>query len=247
MYVPNYIPEPIEIPGNVSDAPWKVQLRFLRLFAAMVLGSLLLVLSFENIWSYQFAAYRTSLWSLAIWTSVSIVGLSLVRTFFRKSKWELLATIPIFLLVLDQIAKVSIELAKLGWPMNAALSGIFCATTYTFLCGRDFSFMGQWALSLICSSIGLAMWAVHFQWSGENASRVLALNFIFLTYFCADSARLMGRRKPSDVWLAVVDLFRDELNIFGYAIRCWKHWKRHQIFVVTTLRRNAIKNSKASD
>jgi FtsH-binding integral membrane protein len=92
--------------------------------------------------------------------------------------------------------------------------------------------MGQYLLAIIASSTAIAaIWAVE-----PTAIRfpisVLAANVLYLTYWVYDLASLLARRRRGEELAAVVDLYRDVLNIFGYVARCIGHWKKHRIWVL---------------
>lgn len=231
MYVPNYIPEAIEIEGNVSDAKWTVQLQFLRKLSAIVVGLIAIVFILTSVQSHFFSPSPASLLYILASLVASLAMLSFARTFLKRSRWELFASLPLFAICLNRIVELNCLLPQIGWPIESAATGIVYASVYSFCCGRDFSFIGQWALSLIASSIYLAIFAIQHHWIALIAARGLAINFIFLTYYSYDTTRLMRRRTAEEPWLAAIDLFRDVFNFFGYSIRCWQHWKKHRIFI----------------
>jgi hypothetical protein len=49
-------------------------------------------------------------------------------------------------------------------------------------------------------------------------------------YFAYDLASLMSRRRRGEEAAAVVDLYRDVFNVFGYVPRVIAHWHRHRIW-----------------
>lgn len=226
MYVPNYIPDPIEIPGNVTQEPYLFRLGYIRRVSLLHMISLLAVaaVAYSPIELPGFATW----WPLA----VIVCGLAIVRVLLRRTPQE--ASVSV-LLLLPLLASVGLALRPLvlaDWPLWSLLLGPFCAVLYAGFCGRDFSFMGQYLLSMIASSTAIAAF-----WAAEPSSiafpiSVLAINILYLTYWVYDLASLLARRRRGEELAAVVDLYRDVLNIFGYVVRCVGHWKKHRIWVI---------------
>ena len=55
---------------------------------------------------------------------------------------------------------------------------------------------------------------------------------MFVIYWVYDLASLLARRRQGEELAAVVDLYRDVFNFFGYAVRMIKHWQKHKIWTV---------------
>jgi FtsH-binding integral membrane protein len=119
-----------------------------------------------------------------------------------------------------------------GYPVWAPLTGIAATAAYTGLCGRDFSFVGQYLLSLIASSVSLAVLAPILHQTPGQAAWAMGADAIYLTFFCYDLASLMSRRRANESLAAAVDLYRDVFNVLGWIVRCIRHWKRHRIWTV---------------
>jgi hypothetical protein len=226
MVVPNYVPEPIEIPDNVTKQPYPVRLRFSRRVQALQLVSLGLI------------AILASLDRMPVMpiipVGVSLIGflimLCLIRIGFRSTRVEGVLssfTIPPLLFMVAMTAK---SVSVLGLPLWALLIGPSFAFIYTLSCGRDFSFMGQLALSLIASSVVIAGLSVLTGHQGAYAGKALAMNAVFLIFFVYDGASLLSRRRAGEELAAVVDLYRDVLNFFGFVPRVVHHWHKHQIW-----------------
>jgi hypothetical protein len=45
-----------------------------------------------------------------------------------------------------------------------------------------------------------------------------------------DNASLLARRRLGEELGAVVDLYRDVLNVFGWVVRVLAHWRKHRIW-----------------
>jgi hypothetical protein len=97
------------------------------------------------------------------------------------------------------------------------------------LCGRDFSFVGGFTLSLIFSSVFIALVMVGEQMTSRQSTYALLWNAVGLFYLVYDLAALLSRRKSNESWASVVDLYRDVFNFIGYFPRVLIHWNRHRI------------------
>jgi len=226
LHVPNFVPEPIEIPGNVTERSYNVQLSFIRRL------ELLFLLSLGGILAFYFGPLPTiSLRASATFVGGAILILSGVRLLMRKSEFEAVISISMLPAVLAGFALLFRALEREGVPVHAPLAGILCGVIYTLACKNDFSFVGQFMLSLIPSSVFLSIWGLARGESPQYVSAALALNAVVLGYSVYDRAKLMHRRRAGDELAAVADLYRDPLNVFGYLARCVVHWRRHQIWV----------------
>ena len=124
------------------------------------------------------------------------------------------------------------SLSAIDLPVWAALVGAACSALYAVLCGRDFSFVGQFVLAWIVSSGFVAWIATMEHLVPGNAAQALAWNTAFLLYLVYDTASLLSRRRRGEALAAVVDLFRDVLNVLGWTLRVVQHWRQHRIWVV---------------
>ena len=225
MYVPNYIPQPVEIPGNVALERWNSKLVFLRrvtawhlLSVGVVAGLVLLDLP------------KVTLWAGLIALILMIVGLDLLRIATRRTPWDLRISVAAFPAALIIVAEVLRTLRENGFPVWAPLFGLLSAVAYTLFCRRDFSFIGQYLLSMIVSEVALAVVSISFGFGVARASWAMGANAVYLTFYCYDLASLMSRRRLGEEPAAAVDLYRDVLNVFGWTLRCARHWKRHRIW-----------------
>lgn len=226
MYVPNYIPQPVEIPGNVTGEKWPVKLRFLRIVTAWHLGSVV-VLVLTSLLPLPPVALVTTIVALF----VALLLLCLVRILTRGTAWDLRVSVALLPAILVLIAVIAKTLLQRGFPAWTPLVGLGASAAYTSLCGRDFSFLGQFVLSLITSAVMVAVIAVIVGMNSKMAAWGMAANALFLTYYCYDLASLMSRRRLGEELAATVDLYRDVLNVFGWIVRCARHWRRHRIWV----------------
>ena len=226
MQVPNYIPEPLEVPGNITQAPYAARLRFIRKVALMHLGSILVVAALASAPLPHYPLRQSSILLLAC-----LLALNIVRIVWRGTRSEpaiSVALMPVLAITLAIFAR-GLEFAGIPpWPVAVAS---VCATLYAVLCGRDFSFVGQFLLSLIASSVVVAALCRSVELTPGKAEIALAVNAGYLFYLVYDSASLMARRRQGEELAAVVDLYRDVLNVFGWVVRCIHHWRKHKIWV----------------
>jgi FtsH-binding integral membrane protein len=225
MYVPNYIPQPLEVPGNVSLVPWDSKLAFLRrvtLWHLLTIG-FVIMLTFCPLPATPLPISSTALLG-------ALLLLCVVRIVTRGTAWDLRISAALLVIALVPLALVANGMMRAGLPAWAPLTGLLASAVYTGLCGRDFSFVGQYLLSLIASEVTLAVLAPILRMSPARAAWAMAFDAVYLTFYCYDLASLMSRRRESESAAAAVDLYRDILNVFGWVVRCIRHWKRHRIW-----------------
>jgi hypothetical protein len=226
MVVPNYIPDPIEIPDNVTQQPYPVRLTFIRRMQGIQVIGVAVIAGLATLKQIPIVAPTT----IFVVLLTLLIVLCLIRIGLRSTRREAAlssAFIPILLGVVTVAAK---SLAQLGFPIWSILFGLGFAYIYTILCGRDFSFIAQLVLSLIASTVALAALSLAMGHRGAYAAEALGWNAIALTYFVYDGASLLSRRRVGEEFAAVIDLFRDVLNFFGYVPRVVHHWHKHRIW-----------------
>jgi len=225
VYVPNYIPDPIEVPGNVTEERYRVRLAFLRRVAVLHFVSLLVIGGLSRL-----ALPAVPLEGVAAGIATVLLALSFVRIGMRATKWDQVVSLSLFpmLVVLIAMAVRTVDLA--GWPIWGVGVGAGCGVIYAVSCGRDFSFVGQFFLSLVASSMALAALAISMGMDTHRAAFLLGVNCVYLFYLVYDSASLLARRRLGEEAAAVVDLYRDVFNVFGYLVRVARHWREHRIW-----------------
>ena len=227
MYVPNYIPEPLEVPGNVTEQPYPARLFFIRRVALLHLASLVIIAIMVHL-SFPQMGLAMAL----ICLGTCLTGLDLVRIALRGKPTEAKISTLCLPAVLILVAWGLREIELGGWPVFPPLIGACCVVIYTVLAGRDFSFIGCALLSLIASSAAVAGFANLSHYDRERAAFALGKNAMFVIYWVYDLASLLARRRQGEELAAVVDLYRDVFNFFGYAVRMIKHWQKHKIWTV---------------
>jgi FtsH-binding integral membrane protein len=225
--VPNYIPQQLEVPGNVTLEKWDEKLAFLRRVTVWHLASVGLLLGLTKL-SLPETSLTTGLWLLV----ANLAVLCVARIATRGTEWDQRISAPLAPLALVPLALVIQALHRLGYPVWAPLSGLAAAAAYTLTCRRDFSFIGQFLLSLIASEVGLAIVAPILGFSPIQAAWAMGLSAAYLLFYCYDLASLMSRRRRGEALASAVDLYRDSLNVFGWIVRCVRHWQRHRIWTM---------------
>jgi FtsH-binding integral membrane protein len=225
MYVPNYIPPPIEVPGNVTEQSYSVRLGFVRRVAILHLASLAVIAALSLL-ELPKVPVEMAIAELGI----VLLVLSFIRIGTRATKYDLMVSGSLLPVVLVSLAVIVRTLNQGEWPVWGVAAGAACAVIYAISCGRDFSFVGQYALSLIVSSVGLACAAISMGMPPSKAAFLLGANAGYLFYLVYDSASLLARRRLGEEVAAVVDLYRDIFNVFGYLARVARHWRKHRIW-----------------
>ncbi|MFQ3669383.1 MAG: hypothetical protein SNJ61_10915 [Fimbriimonadaceae bacterium] len=225
MHVPPFIPQPIEIPRNVTTERYGVRLGFVRRVAALHFLSVGLVAAGSSApWP------EWSPWWPAGGTLGMLVVLTLVRALARGRHREQLLSISLAPILLIFLAWLVRDLAAMGWPMWAPAIGLGCAVAYALTCGRDLSFVAMVVIPTVVSSMLIALAAYTSGLPAGVIGSALALNFAFVFYIVYDLASLLSRRRLREEAGAVVDLYRDILNFLGYGVRVVRHWRRHRIW-----------------
>ena len=225
MTVPPFVPQPIEIPGNVTTKPYLVIVGFVRRVSLAHFASVLAVATF--------ALYGRPVGSILALSGVTfcfLAGLNLLRTFaggWRGEHLISLAAFPLFLACLGLTMRIFFDR---GWPVWAPGLGLLMALAYTLSCGRDLSYVGMFAISGVVSTAAILVFAVLHRLPGQEIAAACLLNAGFLFYHVYDLASLLSRRRLGEELGAVIDLYRDVLNIFGYVPRVARHWREHRIW-----------------
>jgi len=224
MYVPNYVPEPLEVPGNITLEKYRHRVSFIRKVVLWHSVSVAVL----TIWTVL--APKTG--SAGIW-GVCLIAAILAADFARialrggDSEWWVSAG---FLLpILTFFGLLLNHWTSIDFPAWASVIGCVCLTVYTLAAGRDFSFPGSFAICWPISSLLVYLVARAQELSVGGMIGAVALNSVTLGYLIFDLASLLPRRRRNEVAGAVADLYRDVFNIFGYIPRVLVHWRKHRI------------------
>ena len=225
MIVPNYVPDPLEVTGNVRLERYALRIGFIRRVVALFFGSALVV----GLVAF-FAPARQNLPFLVICWIANV----LVTDFFRIStrgtpKEAVLSSLGLpTLLILEGF--ILAELRRKGLPIEYLVFGTISVAIYTLLAGRDFSFSGCWFLTVFGSSLLIVGSALASGHSIASLGNIMLANFVLLTYLIYDLSQLLYRRRLRESVGAVTDLHRDMFNFLGYFPRVIDHWNRHHIW-----------------
>ena len=224
MFVPNYVPEPEQIPGNVTKEAYANRLTFIRQVLSRYIGSVGIVVGLGLI-----LPRNLELKPISLGLAVLLLLVSGIRSILRGTDLEPKMTTLMLPPVLIGFALATRTWTAAQFPAWSILAGISCFGIYAALCGRDFSFVGGYTLSLIVSSVFIAFVMVEEGMSSMRCGQAILWNAAGLLYLVYDLAALMSRRKSTEGWASVVDLYRDVFNFIGYFPRVLIHWNRHRI------------------
>jgi hypothetical protein len=224
MYVPNYVPEPEQIPGSVTKEPYSERLRFIRRVLSCFIGSVSIIVGIGLLVPKTIALVPITVGLLAVLFLVSGI-----RSILRGTDLEPKLTTYALPIVIAMFAFATRSWTAAHFPAWSILAGISCFGIYAAFCGRDFSFVGGFTLSLIVSSVFIAFVMVEEGMTSQRSAQALVWNSGGLFYLVYDLAALMSRRKANEGWASVVDLYRDVFNFMGYFPRVLIHWNRHRI------------------
>lgn len=225
MNVQPYFPEPIEVPGNIAAEPYARRLGFIRRTVAWHAASAGAI-AWVAVSVERLASMHRWGWGVL----AMLVILSFVRTVSMGSKLDLLLSslLAPFLVVMFGLWLAGLH--AIGWPVIALGVAVLCAALYTLLCGRDFSFLGLFALASVASIALVCVASYFFQWSFTTAWVAALMAVGYLLFYAYDLASLLQRRRPGEEPAAAVDLYRDVLNFVGYSLRVVQHWRRYRFF-----------------
>ena len=224
MYVPNYVPEPEQIPGSVTKEPYDLRLTFIRHVLSRFVGSIAIVVGIGLLMPANKDYMPATGALLAL-----LLLVSGIRTVMRGTDLEPKLTAFSLPLVILVFAAATRTWTAAQFPAWSILAGISCFGVYSAACGRDFSFVGGYTLSLIVSSVFIAFVMVEERMTSQRSAQALIWNAAGLFYLVYDLAALLSRRKTTEGWAAVADLYRDVFNFLGYFPRVLIHWNRHRI------------------
>ena len=223
MNVQPYFPEPIEVPGNIANASYRTLNKFIKTVGLLYYSTLVFAWfagqHFAQTWSLRFAA---------TFLVGSIIFLSLSRTWL-KGVTEVFVSTVVLIPTLVGVGTFMALLEQRGFPSWVLAICVSAATLYNVLSGLDFSFSGQFFLSLL--TVWVYILTVYFFGKVSSKQAIVGSLFAvsFLFYFVYDFACLLKRRIEGEQVAAVSDLYRDVFNIFSYTVRVIYHWRKFKI------------------
>ncbi|MCW5946835.1 MAG: hypothetical protein KIT74_07360 [Fimbriimonadales bacterium] len=231
-FPPPLLPEPITVPGNVADGDYNVRVRFVKvvglshLLSIAMLGAVVALCLRPSSMVELSQRGPERLVPLAF---LALIALSIGRRLAPVFQFFVLVA-----LMLSAGAALSFWIASWhdSFPefMEAAgytlLSAWGALVLYNLLCGRDYSFVGEFVLSWI-ASIAVAVFAsIHFRLTVAEGLTLGVAATSALVYWTYDLAMILRRRTPAEPFQAIVDLYRDLLNFVGFPVRILRMPKR---------------------
>ena len=225
MYVPPYVPQPIEIPRNVAQEPYLVRLKFIRRVASLHFFSVLIIAGMALLPQPPVSPSVAAFAVLIVLTLLSLIrGVAKGRVADQRISGIILPFLFLSLAVWFR------ALFDEGWAVWALGIGVGCVVAYIGFCGRDLSFVAMFTVALVTSSIAISLLAWVLRIGLISTSVALSLNGAFLFYYVYDLAALLTRRRVNEEMGAVVDLYRDVLNGVTYPVRVIHHWRENNIW-----------------
>lgn len=224
MYVPPFVPQQIEIPGNVATERYMVRLNFIRRVVVAYAMSVAIIMGLS------YFPRSLSLGQSAGLTLLALLALSMVRGLVKGKRYEqaLSAVVaPVLFLGISQMVAFGPELGWPQWLIGIAPLGILI---YIWACGRDLSFMGMFVL---CATfLGVVLAAAKFTGIIDIIVfwEAFAFGLVYIFFFVYDLAALLTRRRLGEEVGATLDLYRDVLNFTTYTVRVIRHWRKHRIW-----------------
>ncbi len=220
MLIPPYFPEPLVVPENAADAPYDARLNFIRrviwlhaiTLSASVAAALYLTIPLT-------LDQRTLFWLSCL------AGHSILRLLFRGKPGEALGSGILSIATVTATGLLAQSLHQIGWPILGIPLGLLGATLYLLICGRDFSFVGQFifaALFTVATCFAVEGFQPRLM---PKPGAAILLGLLWLAYHVYDLAMILKRRRLNEPLCAATDLYGDLLNFFSYSVRALQHWR----------------------
>ncbi|MBV6458525.1 MAG: hypothetical protein HONBIEJF_01656 [Fimbriimonadaceae bacterium] len=223
MNVPPIFPEQIVIPGNIADASYMVRLGFIRRVVYLHLIPVVVTAASSLYWIEPPVARWWMLWL------ASLVVLSGLRAYTAPRPLAVAVHWAALLVCCFTTGQFARELRYDGFATVLLVVAALAATLYAALCGRDFSFVGQFVMAWLAIILGAVALRVFSAQTGPEIISGWVLATAWLFYFVYDLAALLTRRRSGEEVFAVTDLVRDLLNFVTYPWRVIKHWRTIRI------------------
>ncbi|MCW5936573.1 MAG: hypothetical protein KIT11_04620 [Fimbriimonadaceae bacterium] len=218
MYLQPFFPEPVTVPGNVTQHRYGVRVEFVRRVAfgqALCVALAGVSMSFGAVLDARLAGSALL---------GSMVALSFLRVVGKRTPTLVVLDVVVLLAVLLLWGQVLAGAEP--WLAAGLAMGTVLVVLYTAVAGRDFSYYGLYFLGLLAAGVLCLLEDLLGFASLPGAGLTFAVAATWLGYLCYDLSMIVRRRRPAEVVPAIVDVFRDPLNLFSYAWRTWRHWRR---------------------
>jgi hypothetical protein len=224
-FPPPLLPEPITVPGNVADGDYATRVRFVR---SVGIGHLLSLSAFAALIALfmrpesRALVSRIGFESLVILSVLWLVLLAIVR--HARVIWQIPVLVA-FLLSLSAWLGTAVARWHETYPGFMETLGIGIATAWTsvllynLLCGRDYSFVGEFTLSFFGAVAFAGLYGIRVGIGISELVAVLTFCAIAVGYWTYDLAMILRRRTAAQQVEAVLDLYRDVLNVLGFPVR----------------------------
>jgi hypothetical protein len=215
-----YFPEQIEISGNVAAERYLVTLGFiLRVMAGHFL-SVAMVASVAAM-----GAALTMEAALAV-AGASLLALTLVRRLLHGRQPDNVLSALLMAPTVWSFGNVVRLLSDAGEPVWVVGAAYLASCAYGLFCGRDFSFVGQFIVTVYATLAALVAGVLLGHLTMAEAAVWGAVALVYAFYYVYDLAALLSRRRLGEEPAAVADLYRDLLNFLTYSVRVVLHWRR---------------------
>ncbi len=221
MQIQPYFPEPVVVSRNVASERYIVTLGFIRRVMAGHFATLVCVAVMAVT-----AAPLVDLATSTIALFICLLALTMLRRLLPGGTLDNVLSFLIMMPTLWSLATMCRHALDAGHPIWIVGPGYLVANLYGALCGRDFSFVGQFAIAAMATCVfvvsaglsGFAAWPDAVLWGCAGLT--------FVLYYVYDLAALLSRRRLGEETAATADLYRDLLNFLTYSVRIVLHWRR---------------------
>ncbi len=216
-----YFPEPVVVSKNVATERYVVRLSFVR---AVLSGHVVTVVGIAAVASLLDPALSVN--GLLVVLLAGLLALTFTRRLLVGRSLDGVISFFLLLPVLYCLGGLTKFAVAIGQPVWIFIVAYGIASIYGALCGRDYSFVGQFVIAAVLLTVvvgsavllGAVDWRVALLWWSVSLAYVF-----FLVY---DLAALLSRRRLGEEPAAVADLYRDMLNFSTYSVRIFLHWRR---------------------
>lgn len=231
---PEYL-APVKVLDSVADAPYLILVRFIRFVGLFHLGTLGLLAIL--VWLFLTPFFSTVLSSIPTEVPYLLTAFTLLLLLVLRGAniWLQLAVFTVFLIVFAAAFSLYGSSMHDRFPayaeglLLALLSACLGLLVYLIVSGRDLSLPGAyycvWPVILLVT----VLWTIFTDMSWAEGITVMVLMSVALFYWVYDLAMILQRRKASENIAAVIDLYRDCLNILalpGRFLRVNRRWRR---------------------